>query len=80
MTPKPGQIGTLAEEVLDHVRTQTVVKLAEYEAAKNASLRPDPKTELGQVMLKMADVLRSKSEDVSVHDVQNFVEGLSHAK
>lgn len=80
MTPKPGQIGTLAEEVLDHVKTQTVVKLAEYEAAKKASLRPNPKTELGQIMLKMADVLRSKSADVSVSDVQDFVEGFGHAR
>jgi len=76
---KQGKIGTMAEEVLDHVRTQSVVKLAEYQAAKEASLRPEPKTVLGAVMLKLADALRSKSEDVSVADVQQFVDGVHNA-
>lgn len=74
-----GSIGTLAEEVLNEVKKTNLVKLAEYRILKNASERQPAKTEMGRLLQKVASLLRSKSDDVTVDDVASFVKELNNA-
>jgi hypothetical protein len=75
-----GEIGRLAEEVLAHVKGENLVKLAEYRALKNAYAQPTANTLLGQAMLKLAEAIRSTSDDVSVADVRSFLKEVGHAE
>lgn len=75
-----GEIGRLAEEVLAQVKGENLVKLAEYRALRNAEAQPTASTPLGQAMLKLAEIVRSTSDDVSVADVQNFLKEAGHAE
>lgn len=75
-----GDIGRLAEEVLTQVKGENLVKLAEYKALRDAYAQPTANTPLGQAMLKLAENIRNASNDVSIADVQNFLEEIGHAK
>ena len=75
-----GEIGRLAEEVLAHIKGENLVKLAEYKILRDACAQPTANTPLGQAMLKLAEVVRSKPDDLSVADVQDFLKGVGHAK
>jgi hypothetical protein len=74
-----GSIGKLAEEIVEGVKQNALLKIAQHEVVKEASQRPNPKTEVGKLLLKVAQDLRSKSEDVTVSDVQDFLNEVGHA-
>lgn len=74
-----GSIGRLAEEVLNEVRAQSTVKLAEQQILKHASESPPAKTDVGQLLQKVARNLRSKSDDLTLGDVEDFFEEVARA-
>lgn len=74
-----GSIGQLAEKIVDEVKQNALTKIAQYEVVKEASKRPNPQTEIGKRLLKLAVDLREISEDVTVKDVQNFLKEVGHA-
>lgn len=73
-----GSIGTLAEQVLDQVRQGSLVKLAEYRLVKEASEKPTGQHPFARALLKLAEVLRRKNEDVSVGELREFL--VKHAR
>lgn len=75
-----GSIGALAQEVLDEVRKTNLVKVAERQILKTASSKTPAKTEIGQLLQKVASRLRSKSDEVTVGDVEDFVREVSNAR
>jgi hypothetical protein len=74
-----GSIGSLAQEVLNEVRKDNLMKVAEHQILKTASSRTPATTEIGQLLQKVANRLRSKSDEVTVGDVENFLRELSDA-
>lgn len=74
-----GSIGKLAEEIVEGVKQNALLKIAQHEVIKEASAQPHLKTEVGKLLHKVAQDLRRKSEDVSVADVQAFLKEVGHA-
>jgi len=74
-----GSIGNLAQQVLDEVKANNLVKLAEHQILQNVSGQQPATTEIGQLLQKVAGLLRSKSSNVTVGDVGDFLEELNHA-
>lgn len=75
-----GSIGTLTEEILQEVRSAKLTKLAEHQMIKEACESKPPRTELGRQLLKLAEELRSTGDEISVDDLQKFVDGGAHAR
>lgn len=75
-----GSIGTLTEEILQEVRSAKLTKLAEHQMIKEACEKRPPRTELGKQLLKLASELRSMGDEVTVDDLQKFVDGGVHAQ
>lgn len=71
-------IGKLSEQVLQEVKKGSLVKLAEYRLVKEATQKPSAQHPFAQALLKLAEVLRRKNEDVSVGDLKEFL--AKHAK
>ena len=74
-----GQIGQIAEKIVDEVRQNALIKVAQHEVVKEASKRPNPKTEIGKALYKLAEEVRKGSVDVTVDDVKNFLAEVGHA-
>ena len=74
-----GTIGKLAEQIVEDVKQNALTKIAQHEVVREASRNPAPKTEIGKLLHKVAQDLRSKSDDVTVGDVQNFLDEVGHA-
>lgn len=74
-----GSIGTLAEEIVESVKQNALIKIAQHEVVKEASQNSVPKTEIGKLLLKVASDLRRESEDVTVADVKSFLDEVGHA-
>ena len=74
-----GSIGNLAEEILNEVKKENLVKLAEYRIFKNAAEHAPAETEIGQLLQKVASLLRSHSDNVTVGDVESFLGELRDA-
>jgi len=70
----PGSIGKIAEEVLDQVKHNKLVKLAQHQAFKE--IEKAPKTELGSLLKKMAMLMRNNlQDDITVEELSRFVHG-----
>jgi len=69
-----GSIGKLAEQVLEEVKKGSLVKLAEYRLVKEAMEKPTGQHPFARALLKLAETLRRKNEDVSVGDLKEFME------
>lgn len=74
-----GAIGKLAEEIVESVKQNALLKIAQHKVVKEASQKPHLKTEVGRLLHKMAQDLRSKSADVTVAEVQEFLDEVGHA-
>lgn len=74
-----GSIGKLAEEIVEGVKQNALLKIAQHEVIKTASAQPHFRTEAGKLLRKVAQDLRSKSEDVTVADVKAFLKEVGHA-
>jgi len=74
-----GSIGKIAEEIVETVKQNGLLKIAQYQIVKEASQHPNPKTEIGKLLFKAAEDLRSKSADVSVAEVKDFLNEVGHA-
>lgn len=74
-----GSIGTLAEEVLSEVKSNQLLKFAEVNILKTASEHPPAQTEIGQLLQKVASALRSKSDELTVGDVESFLGSITNA-
>ncbi len=68
-----GSIGKLAEDVVNEVKNLKLEKLAEHKKEAAAASRPKLETQIGAALQKLAEDLHSKSNDVTVSDVTDFV-------
>ena len=68
-----GTIGKLAEQVLQEVKQGGLVKLAEYRLVKEAVSKPTAQHPFAQALLKLAEILRRKTEKISVAELKEFV-------
>jgi hypothetical protein len=75
-----GSIGLLAEEILDEVKNAKLTKLAEHQMIKEACEHRPPQTELGKQLVKLSVELRAQAGEVTVDDLQKFVDGGVHAQ
>ena len=73
-----GSIGNLAEQVLEEVRSEKLVKLAQVQTVDVDGKKPRMRTEIGKALYKAAQALRSGDTEVTVGDVEDFV-GAAHA-
>lgn len=69
-----GQIGQIAEEVLQEVKDGKLVKLAEHVIVEDAEKKAAARTPLGRAALKLAAVIRSASSDVTINELKQFVD------
>lgn len=74
-----GSIGKIAEELLSDVKSNKLIKLAQQTIIKEATVRPAPTTDVGKLLHKLAEEVRSGRVEVSIADVKQFVEGLKNA-
>lgn len=74
-----GAIGKMAEQIVEEVRQNALLKIAQHEVVKEASTRPNPKTEIGKLLHKFAAEIRSVRGDVTVADVKKFLAEVGHA-
>lgn len=74
-----GAIGKMAEQIVEEVRQNALLKIAQHEVVKEASARPNPKTEIGKLLHKFANALRNTPNDVTVADVKKFLTEVGHA-
>ncbi len=72
-------IGQIAASILDEVKANKLIKLAQHTIIKEATQRPMPTTDVGKLLHKLAEEVRSGHTEVSVADVKQFVEGLKNA-
>lgn len=75
-----GSIGKLAEQVLQEIRSDKIVKLAQYQMIKEAQEKPRMHTEIGRVMMKLAEDLRGEFGDVTVSEFENFINEADNAE
>jgi len=75
-----GSIGTLADEVLQEVRSAKLTKLAEHQMIKEACEHPPLKSPLAQQLVKVAAELREQRDEITVADLQQFVDGGANAR
>jgi len=66
-------ISSLADEILAEVDRASLVKTAEAEAVRKASL--PPRGEVGVLFHKLAEELRSEPEDVTYDDLHRHLAG-----
>jgi len=64
-------IGNLAEEVLQEVKSDKLVKIAQYKMLKEA--KPVMRTQIGKTLMKLATDLRTAPDDVTVGDLERFL-------
>ncbi len=64
-------IGNLAEEVLQEVKSDKLVKIAQYKMLKEA--KPVMRTQIGRTLMKLATDLRNAPDDVTVGDLERFI-------
>lgn len=74
-----GSIGELAEQVLQEVKSEKIVKLAQHRILKEAQAKPVMHTKVGKTLMKLAADLRSEPTDLTVSDVENFVNEAGNA-
>lgn len=74
-----GSIGKLAEDVLSKVKSDKLTKLAQHKLVREISAHPAAKTKVGQALKKLAAILRSKSDDVTVAEVEGFLKEVEDA-
>ena len=74
-----GSIGQLAQQVLDEVKANKLIKLAQQTIIKETTQHPAMVTDVGKLLHKLGEEVRSGRADISVDDVKKFVEGLKHA-
>jgi hypothetical protein len=72
-------IGNLAEQVLNEVKSDKLVKLAQYKVLKEAQVKPRMRTEVGQALMKLAEELRNAPEDITMGDLEDFLSGSGNA-
>lgn len=75
-----GSIGMLAEEILHEVRSAKLTKQAEQQMIKEACEKRAPRTELSAQLTKLAADVRMLTSEVTVDELQRFVNGETHAR
>lgn len=73
-----GSIGKLAEQVLQEVKEGNLVKLAEYRMVKEACEKPTTRHPFSTALVKLAEILRRKTPDVSIEELKGFLK--KHAR
>lgn len=74
-----GSIGEIAEQVLDEVRSSKLTKLAQHKVLKEAGSKPIIRTEVGKLLLKLAEEVRHGSTDITAEDLDAFLSGVGDA-
>ena len=74
-----GSIGEIAEQVLAEVRSSKLTKLAQHEILKEAQATPVVRTEVGKLLMKLSEDMRSVSADITTDDLETFLSGVSDA-
>jgi hypothetical protein len=74
-----GSIGEIAEQVLEEVRSSKLTKLAQHEILKEAQAKPVVRTEVGKLLMKLAEEVKSGSADITTEDLETFLSGVSNA-
>jgi len=72
-------IGSLAEQVLHEVKSDKLIKIAQHEMIKEAQAKPVMHTKIGKTLLKLADDLRNDSSDITVGELENFINEAGNA-
>ena len=68
-------IETLAEEVLQEVKSAKLTKLAQHQFVKESAKKPNITTNIGKALVKLAEDLRSNSGSITAKDLEDFVNG-----
>lgn len=74
-----GSIGEIAEQVLEEVRNSKLTKLAQHEILKEAQAKPVVRTEVGKLLMKLAEEVKAGSTDITTEDLETFLSGVSNA-
>ena len=74
-----GSIGEIAEQGLAEVRSSKLTKLAQHKILKEAQAAPAVRTEVGKLLMKLSEDMRSGSTDVTTGDLETFLSGVSDA-
>lgn len=74
-----GSIGNLAEQVLQEVKGQKIVKLAQHRILQESQDKPVMHTEVGKNLMKLAEDLRNESDDVTVAELETFLNEAANA-
>ena len=74
-----GSIGEIAEQVLEEVRNSKLTKLAQHEILKEAQVVPVVRTEVGKLLMKLSEDVKSGSADITTGDLETFLSGVSDA-
>lgn len=72
-----GSIGNLAEEVLQEVKSDKLVKIAQHKILQEA--KPTMHTSIGRTLMKLAVDIRNAPEDVTVGELENFISEADNA-
>lgn len=72
-------IGEIAESVLNEVKAQNLVKLAQREIVSTDSNRQDMKTPVGKALLKLAAEIRKVSSTITEDDLEHFLSEVGRA-
>ena len=75
---KYDSISDISTAVLNEVRASKLIKIAELDIVQNPPRAP-ARTEVGQLLQKLACELRSQNNDVTVKDVREFFDGVANA-
>lgn len=70
---KPKHLSIIADEVLSQVESAERIKHAEVEALR--AVVPKHRSEIAQLLHKMAEDLRAAPDDVTYEDLGQFLEG-----
>jgi len=74
-----GSIGEIAEQVLAEVRSSKLTKLAQHRILKEAQAMPVVRTEVGKLLMKLSEDVKSCSTDITTDDLETFLSGVSDA-
>lgn len=75
-----GSIGYIAEQVLQEVKSEKLVKIAQHQMVKEAQEKPVMHTEIGKTLMKLAEDLRDDSEGVTVGEFESFISEANDAE
>jgi hypothetical protein len=71
-------ISDISAAVINEVRASKLIKIAELDIVQNPPRAP-ARTEVGQLLQKLAYELRGQTDDVTIKDVKEFFDGVENA-